>query len=112
MVKLYHSDVFVPPQYFNPLNLGLRLHYSAHARSEAAKDRLNLDALPKRLPYHRVIEVEVDEQGVSKVVVRIHFTHGYDLVLVVLPDGFVKTLWLNATDDQHATLNRSRYATN
>lgn len=66
--------------------------------------------MPKILPEaFRVVEVEVIDGKVSKWVVRIELDAKRDLVLVTLPDGFVKTVWTNDANEHHATLNRRRY---
>lgn len=59
---------------------------------------------------YELIEVEASKGVAVKWVIR---TSGHvrrnsrpqDVVLVILPDGFVKTVWANDPDDKHATLD-------
>jgi hypothetical protein len=44
-----------------------------------------------------------------KALYRLAYTTNSDLCLVVTLSGFVKTAWLNARDDAHMTLDRSKY---
>jgi hypothetical protein len=95
----------------------LPLTYSRHAMSEALNDRYGV------LPYScfprafipgagwTVVEVEANAKGaLVKFVVRRPVDARRSLVLVVLADGTVKTLWTNLNSDQHATLDSSHFS--
>lgn len=97
-----------------------RLRYIDHALKASLDDRYgNLSPyLPRQLdassPDVAFVEVEMTASGcVEKVVVRLRTALQYrgeavDLVLVVLRNGTVKTVWGNVASDNHATLRRSR----
>lgn len=107
MTQLFHEAIGFP-QAVEAQGLPCRLRYGAHAQQEALKD--GVEDLPYELPsWYRVVEVEVVDGKVSKWVVRTALDQDRDLVLVVVADGFVKTVWTNRADDNHTTLRRSRY---
>lgn len=109
---LYHRDIGFPSNLQRPTGR-LRLRYGGHAREAAQTDRYGIIRLPECIDLDRaeLIEAEANWGGiVSKAVVRVGYSAVYDLVLVVLPDGFVKTVWLNERHDVHATLKYGRYA--
>lgn len=113
--KTYHKDLGFPEGLVVTPPPGLWLFYTNHARRAAHDEGLKLADLPVRLPLGLdVIEVEVMGGYIQKWVLRDGaaqvFRHGqYDIVLVVLLDGTVKTLWLNHYGDTHRTLQRERY---
>lgn len=96
------------------------LRYVGHALKASLEDRYGdlSPFLPKSLaidsPDVSFVEVEMNINGtVEKVVARMRTQLRYrgeavDLVLVVLRDGTVKTVWGNMASDNHATLRRSR----
>lgn len=61
-----------------------------------------------------IVEIETAFVGgrwsVVKFVARGWYDHRDDLVLAITKDGIIKTGWLNARQDQHKTLDDSRYA--
>lgn len=110
---LYHEQLGIPVDLDRP-QPGHPLHYSVHATNEARKDRA--DALPRLLPpTFTLIELEAnDSNQVVKWVVRIpchtrRQNKWLDLVVAVQPDGTVRTAWLNCADDDHRTLDETRY---
>lgn len=61
----------------------------------------------------QVIEVELSDMRMSKMVVRGKYDEKRDIVLVIVPRRgafFIKTAWLNSSDDLHSTLDVSKYA--
>lgn len=96
------------------------LRYIPHALKASMDDRYG--NLAQHLPRHldvnspdiSFVEVEMNAAGcVEKVVARLRTALRYrgeavDLVLVVLRDGTVKTVWGNVASDNHATLRLSR----
>jgi hypothetical protein len=124
--KLYHREVFLPNAPAIRRIAGMtcwHLHYSGHSLREAIHDRNGIIYHPPiQLTFteSNVIEVELnhDHSRVNKMVVRIPYCDLRDLVLVL--DTFepgvrecrVRTLWTNLKTDRHATLDRSKYATN
>lgn len=106
MLETFHRDLGLPP--FNPPTTGLMLTYSVHAKQRAFQ---KLVTLPLTLPPVEVVEVTLDKGVVIKWLVRVTGrVRGLDLCMVVQPDGFVRTVWLNATFDNHSTLDKSKYA--
>lgn len=120
--KTYHKDLGFPEDLSSRLlpPLHLWLVYTPHAKREIRAEGVMPADLPVKLPTgYEVVEVEVCGDVIQKWVIRIidwktlmtwdkrHTT--YDLVLAVLLDGTVKTVWLNAKGDTHRTLQRHRY---
>lgn len=109
---LYHKDVYIPPKY-QDYQFAALLKYSRHAMREASADKRGAIRLPKVIDSRNatLIELEVDNDKVVKVVYRVDYNDKHDLCLVVVPDDrFVKTVWLNDRGDNHGTLRRERYA--
>lgn len=110
---LYHFEVYLPEQCKVPAYEG-KLKYSLHARKEAASDRYGTIDLPDvfKAANAQLIEVEFDirRNRIIKQVWRQPLDESRDLVLVIQPDGFVRTVWVNLRSDVHRTLNPSRYA--
>lgn len=116
MTRLYHSEVFMPPQLAKPCYRG-RLSYTNHAKRAAMDDRygpipLVFDFVPEEAT---LIESEV-EQGpcgryiyVVKQVWRLPLDDTRDLVMAITHDGRVKTVWVNLRSDKHKTLDRKKY---
>ena len=96
----------------------LPLKYSRHAMSEALNDRygvLPVSAFPRAFipgAGWTVVEVESNSAGqlVKFVIRRNVYYDPRSLVLVVLADGTVKTLWTNLASDQHKTLDSSKFS--
>lgn len=106
-VQLFHKDIGIPAALLGP-RPGMPLRYGYHANERAAEKGIH--TLPAALPdKFTVIETEATNGRSSKWVVRFTFDAVNDIVLVVLPDGFVKTSWLNAKSDLHKTLKRHLY---
>lgn len=103
----YHKDVGLPKEFEKP-SPGMFLRYGGHSQERAAEKGLRL---PARLPSEfQLIEVTMLKYRVIKWTIRFPLTSEWDIVLVVTPDGFVKTAWPNAANDLHRTLDRSKYA--
>lgn len=109
---LYHKDVFAPEKYFRSPGV-VRLHYGHHAKAAAVDDRFgNLSQYLR--PYvdideAEVVEVEVTDGAVTKRVLRIPVKDDLALVMVVMANGFVRTVWGNLATDTHKSLDRGRY---
>ena len=61
-----------------------------------------------------IVEVEVTNGAAVKAVVRLGYSDTQDVCFALLaPVGgvaFVKTFWLNSANDNHRSLNRSKYS--
>lgn len=109
-MALFHESLGFPPGLRMPAP-GLRLQYGPHARAAAGKDG-RARFLPFELPFGaRVVEAETECEVVVKWVVRMAMPYDpdYDLILVIQPNGFVRTVWQNRWDDTHQTLDAGRY---
>lgn len=83
------------------------LWYTNHAIEASKDDRYARIVLPSKLyaKFAKAVEVETNGDKVYKTVYRIPYNEKYDLVMVVLiPEFRVKTVWLNRKDDLHDTL--------
>jgi len=110
----YHKDIGFP-RFFtcSQLPSGLRkLYLSRHAEERAWQRGITA---PSRidLTLAEVIEVSFEGQVPVKLLVRVRHPRGF-LVLVLVPakDGNLQciTLYINAADDMHSTLDETRYA--
>ena len=110
---LYHRDVNLPPQ-LKKLKKQIipDLAYSYHAQNQAYNKGI---ILPDKLEYsgHNIIEAEIIDSIVYKLVVRVEYEHNsdYDICLVIINNNgiLIKTLWLNNKTDTHKTLDKSNY---
>lgn len=109
-MQLYHYKIGFPKEVVLIYGI-LNLKYSEHAKRESREDRYGAITLPDSLNTAAVklIEAEVDGGVMVKGVYRAALNDLNDLVLVVMRDGFVRTVWKNRKNDQHRTLDRARY---
>jgi predicted dinucleotide-utilizing enzyme len=56
-----------------------------------------------------LVEVEATDGKVTKWVVRFPLNTSLDMVLAMTGDYIVKTVWVNRTNDPHATLDVHQY---
>jgi len=129
MNKTYNVDAFGLPEWAvsQIAALGVQqmpLNYSGHAMREAINDRYGIlpaAAFPKVFKWAdnwSIVEVETASTThrpriLTKFVVRRAVDANRSLVLVIARDGVdwnVKTLWTNLNNDQHATLDKSKFA--
>jgi hypothetical protein len=113
-VQLFHKDVGIPAPLKSGPPVGLRVNYGRHATESAQNDRYGncLHLLPATTPAKfQLIEVEAQGKTILKWVIRFPLAEGdkRDLIMVVQPDGFVRTVWINLHDDKHSTLKRHLY---
>lgn len=114
-MTLYHADIRLPDRFVMPSRV-VRIAWTSHAEHARLDDRYgviprfdNLD-----LSKFRPIEVEVSDVtgNWTKIVCRARFDADTDVIFALIPGRVwkVKTVWLNRKDDNHKTLDRSRYA--
>ena len=104
---VYHKDIGLPTNFTKPTP-GMKLNYTSHATERIEQKGLRP---PTTLPsLYDIIEVTMIGQRVTKWVLRWQADASTDIVLVLLPNGIVKTAWPNMHSDTHTTLNRSKYA--
>jgi hypothetical protein len=108
--QLFHKDLGIPPTLAQGPPAGMKLYYRGHPIDRATQKEIR--NLPPYVPAnYTLIEVESHRGAPVKWVIRTeHFNDPQnDLVIVILPNGSVKTVWLNDKRDTHRTLNRSYY---
>jgi len=108
---LYHKDIRLPKNIQFP-RVEVVLNYTYHALEASRRDRNGAIKLPETLlfAHTELVEVEIVNGQAYKVVVRIHHDNRNDLALVILLNGMrVKTVWLNRKNDNHRTLDKSKY---
>ncbi len=114
MEKLFHRDIGFPPGFKRPVNL-IMVAYSEHAMRAAKDDRYGEIPLPSRirLSDFEPVEIAMDERRVTKYVMRGELDETRDWVIVLNPRGsrpwLARTVWINERDDNHGTLDESRY---
>ncbi len=75
-------------------------------------DRYGIIDLPTsvNISTSKIIEVEVINNKVTKMVFRTKYDATFDIIIVMnLPDLSVRTVWLNKRSDKHRTLDRNKY---
>lgn len=109
-MALYHTEIGLP-KWFTAPACTVSPRYGDHARFEAQVDRYGKIQLPKTidLSKFKVIEVGAEGQRVTKILFRGSLDAKRDLCIVLQPDGYAKTVWVNLKSDTHRTLDRSRY---
>lgn len=110
--KLYHSSLFLPSVRY-PSGI-LPLVWTRHAIQASLTDRYGRIAKLDYLNCNsgKIIEVEVNNGEVTKILYRFPHCDKYSILLAVKPENnclVVKTVWLNSKDDNHTTLNSGVY---
>lgn len=109
---LFHTEIGLPKWFKAPTGT-VTPRYGDHSRFEAQTDRYGKIALPKTidLAKFKVIEVGTEGQRITKILFRGTLDATRDICIVLTPDCFVKTVWVNLKTDLHRTLDRSKYNT-
>jgi hypothetical protein len=115
-MALYHSEIYMP-EIAQRVAFAALVRPTPHARHAATSDRYGAFALPTVVDTRtgNLIEADVTNNVVTKVVFRFGYDAHRDIVLVIDPRPSMPVLitaWLNEKDDDHRTLDRSKYATN
>lgn len=113
--SLYHRDLGMPG-FVAPAMAGFAvlLQYGGHVMHRMAERGI----CPSRVPTvwqpgtGEVFEVETDDRRkvVTKFAARVSYDDRRDLVIVIANTGKVITVWTNDKNDQHATLDISKYS--
>ena len=111
MTGLFHYQVGFPKGLITKLGT-IDLKYTGHALKASKDDRYGAMTLPKRLNTNKAqaVEVEIIRGMVTKIVYRADYNQELDIVLVVNRDCLVYTVWFNRKDDDHSTLDESKYS--
>lgn len=107
---LYHKSIFLPK--INKPDADYPCVYTQHAREAALTDKYGVIILPKsyNLANSDIIELEINNNDISKLVIRTGYNEEFDLSLVIsLITGKIKTAWLNRKEDNHETLFKDKY---
>jgi len=117
----YHRDIGLPAGAASIFCGTFRLNLTLHAVRAASEDRYGTPRLHRQITIKTadVVEVTYESGRPVKAVVRLpyQFDAKLDVVFVVFPpENFscsitAKTLWLNAHDDNHKTLDKTKYQT-
>ena len=123
-MKRYHKKVYIPNSDIKKLQdftcklNGIAWKYSRHSidnlkwRTYDIKDILNyIKAL--QLDYEAIFEYYKDNRGdIIKAVYRVDYRGLYDLILVISDIKSLITIYINAKNDNHNTLNKNLYVRN
>ena len=115
---LYNKQIYWPKEIESNVRMLLNLDYktvpTAHYKSKCSKLGIWQSAYRAAM-YGEVIECEAEEDGfVTKIISRQHSKQypQFDLVFAIkieYPIARIKTVWLNRRDDNHMTINKSKY---
>lgn len=118
MSKLYNIGVYYPHDVEVMVKKAMRKRYEIiathHAEYKIAKLRLP-DNCYKAMLYGRIVEVEIEDGKVYKIITRLRnrYDSKVDLCAAILleEDGIakVKTIWINRIDDSHKTIRMENY---
>lgn len=116
---LYHKDVYIPTHVKVILSKKweIQLEYSQHSLNAAKSDRFGDITLPPKICSGDGELIELEAEGLDhrlpknliKLVYRLSLDDKRDLVIVFLVTGKVKTVWINMKDDEHKTLDKTKY---
>ena len=116
---LYHFEEYwneeIQKQIDTALNSGLPLRFDGHAIENKFKRKISIDGITvEKLKKGYCFEAEVKKDKVIKFVIRYNYNTDYDLATVwrLRTDClYCVTVWLNASDDKHYSLDPSKYVT-
>ena len=111
---LYHKEIAMPREVTALKAVTIRPTHTRHAREAALTDRYGVINLPEVVSFSGadVVEAEITEGRVSKLVVRRPYDEARDIVMAIgfrNSESFLKSAWFNLRNDNHGTLNRERY---
>lgn len=112
-MKIYHREQKEFPDKVRKMVMaGYDVSYSNHAKRASKTDRYGKIFLPSKIYFsgEQVIEVEMNGDDVVKYLIRLPYTKKLDAIFAMTNDNFVKTVWLNKNDDNHTTLDLSKYS--
>jgi hypothetical protein len=113
----YHKKVYFPDiKELSALNdklNSLNWRYSVHALDNLKHRVINQYALLSyikelKLNKDNIFEYYKEKNFISKVCYRINFCE-YDFILVLSANKEIITIYLNACEDEHETLNKNLY---
>lgn len=114
-MPLFHRNLGFPKHISLPKGL-FKLIWSNHAIQATENDRygniVRVDGIS--IDPYRIFEIELCQENANiiKFCYRSRYNSVFDISYVFHFEGrslFVKTVWLNKKDDNHKTLDRSKY---
>ena len=110
MIPVYHADIYIPEKLYVQAALALcetggRYLLNPHAAARVVEKGI---AMPNLIPIGKCTIVEVTGNPMRKYLIRFPFG-GRDVVMSLTKEGYVLTVWGNASDDKHSTLDHSKY---
>ena len=108
---LYHKEVYWPAPLNRLLPSGkMELRYSNHAREQCRDKYTDIPILKSiDISTGTVVECEIIGHKLTKFLWRTRLTDTLDVCMIIQPDGFVRTVWANRSNDRHRTLDHSKY---
>lgn len=109
--NIYHSKIGFPRSYRRPVGT-MALNASRHAE-QRGNDWGVIIPTSINMRDAKVFEIGMECGKLTKIAVRTSYDSQSDICLVIgIRNGrySIITLWLNAVDDEHYTLNFSRYS--
>lgn len=113
--KAVYWPEFIKDEVLHLTSAGMyRCYYGNHAIDAAANDSYGDIPLPPMMSFsaNDIFEVDIHNGRIVKFLVRIPMG-GVDVIFVLLHRGpgklFCKTVWINKQDDNHNTLDYSKY---
>ena len=109
-MTLYHQQIGFPSTFRRPVgSFATRPTHHATARAKeygiTIPERINLND-------YSIVEIEMIAGRLVKIVIRGEYDNYDDICMAVIPNRgvmLIKTVWLNAWDDKHNTLDVSKY---
>lgn len=110
MIPVYHADIYIPENVYRQAafalcNTGGTYRLNPHASARVVEKHIQL---PDRIPIHKCTIIEVTGNPMRKYLIRFPFGER-DVVMSLTEHGSVITVWTNALDDRHTTLDHSKY---
>lgn len=114
-MALYHRDIFMPEAVRHMHKFFDTVSISQHAKNKAeARGIVLIDSDLNSVIGPEIVEAEFDKGTLVKIVVRKQYNLMDDICYVLRYDfntgiPVLITVWLNASDDDHSTLDESVY---
>ena len=112
---IFHREIGFPKSAESLYGKKFKLVYSIHAKLACINEKYGvLDKPPFEIILNKdnLIEVELTNNLISKIVVRLPYDDIKDVALAIIPEdniGAVKSIWANLKTDKHFTLKKELY---
>lgn len=116
-MSLYHKNIRLPENIDSLYGQEFLTVLSKHVQKETTQDKYTESFYVPEIVIitdDNLIEVELNESGkMVKCMIRLEYNHKFDICIVLQPEtqdsALVRTAWLNRHDDNHFTLDESKY---